>query len=182
MKKVIETAKRNVRQFCKVNKIALNEKILSVPVYSIEEFFEGRDQTGFNYCEAEARNDLGKSEAFYLQIDDLTGESVIIYDKERMEVLDFGEKVQIIVHEFLHYHEAKGNILLSELEAEAEAEVLSIVIAFYANNELEDGLELLLERADLKDILNSYDNKSLGKMMLRKINEITRTEVKKYFK
>lgn len=182
---VINTAKELISNFCQVNHLSLNEDILEVPVYEIKDFFIGRDQSGENYSEEEARNDLGNSEAFFLQVDDLTGKPAILYDKGRLESLAFKEQVQTLIHEFLHYNGSMENYfdysLEKALESEAEIEALSFLITFYSNCEIEEGLENLSEKVDPEVLSDSYEA-GFGELILRKIYVITEKEIRRYFK
>ena len=193
MKNVIETAKARIARFCEVNHIALNEELLNVPVYEIKEFFVGRDQSEGNFTEEEARYDLGDSEAYCL-LDDLTSKPVILYDTKHMEAYgDFEDKVQVIIHEFMHYKEViegaleddseqdpapcGGLLPTEEQELEAIAEALSYVITCYPEIDLNEGFDQLSLTIDIEALLTAYEDVDIGRKILRKIFTMTREDI-----
>ena len=189
MKNVIETARTRIARFCEVNHIALNEELINIPVYEIKDFFVGRDQSGEYYTEDEARKELGDSEARCLPFDDLTGKPAILYDAERMEAhKSFEYKVQIIIHEFMHYKDTiewslEDNpdpmldlfdvLNYDELDVESTAEALSHVIVRYPEMDLEEAFERLSASSELESLISSYDDVELGDKILHKIYTMT---------
>lgn len=191
MKNAIETAKARIRTFCRVNRIFLNEEILEVPVYGIKSFFEGREQSEDHITEADIVKAIGDSEAYYLEVDEMTGAPAIVYDERKMDELDFEDKVQIIIHEFLHYYEAVDtNLLLAYLktreereqddkENEAETEAISFLINLYYLYRVEMGLTFLATM-NLEKIKADYKD-GLGEIIARKIKkELTKEVVRSY--
>ena len=173
---VEKEAKRRIVEFCKKNGIKLDENILKVPVHEIDDFFEGRDQSGHNYSKAEAMEDLGSAKAFFLQVDDRTGCPAILYSKDRMEALDFEEQVQIMIHEYLHYSEvAKKHFYGSE----AAVEAISILVNEYYQCNIEDAMEMLSVSVNPEVLIEAY-GQDLGKKILKKIYKMSAAEVKKY--
>ena len=171
----ITSAKEMIKDFCKTNQVRLNEEILATPVKGLSEFFEGRDQSGFNLTREEILEDLDGSEAMVI-VDDLTEKSVILYDEEKMVSLAFDDQAQIFIHEYLHFYEAldiyesEGLLEYSDpVDDEAEDELISLLIFFYSEMKIEDGLQNLVAHINPQKLLNAYEDKEIARCMLEKL-------------
>lgn len=152
MKLAIEKAKRSIEKFCKKNGIELNSEILEVPVEEAREYISSRgyeDKWNMAHISLEEiYKDLNGDEAYVLPEEETSKKEIIIFDNRKIRNQDFIGKVQIMIHEFLHYadnHEIElGYANDDALEAEVEA--LSLAIALYPEENLEDGLDELSAR------------------------------------
>ena len=180
----INAAQKMIRTFCVINKIHLEENILEIPVKGLTEFFVGRDQSGFNLCLEEVLEDLDGSESMII-VDDLTEKPVILYDENKMNSLEFDDQAQIFVHEHLHYYEAldayNEGLFGSDNPAaeEAEDEIISLLIFFYSDRTIEEGLQELASRINPHRLLDAYEDKEVARCMLKQLNTIGRCEVLK---
>ena len=181
----ITAAKDMIKLFCEVNKIDLNKEILEMPVKGINEFFEGRDQSGNNLSLEEVIDDLDGSEAMVF-VDDITQKPVVIYDDKKLNALAFDDQTQIFIHEHLHFYEAidafnsEGLCEYGDPAAEeAEDELISILIFFYPDIEIEEGLADFVNRINPKVLMDSYEDRAVARCMLKQLNTIGRCEVLK---
>lgn len=148
-RKVIETAKRKIRTFCKRNGLELNTEMLKVPVEGVEEYLIKRgypfEDNDLHISKDEILRDLDGDSAYVMPFDEATKKPVIIYDAEKMQEEDFKGQVQIIIHEYLHYADVKKIKFgyANDTELEAEVEAISILVALHAGKDFYDGLDKL---------------------------------------
>lgn len=182
LEKKILVAEADIRlkEFAKVNKIALDERIINVPVYLFDEYWSIHRPVGnYDYTPDEMMEDLGDSEG--MLIPDQSGRKLayVILMPERMEKYDRNYKVTIITHEKLHYldflmrYERKYDGR-DESEIESEVEIMSLCIVRASEKPI-------LEALKLPELYNqsSYFNSGIFEEIKNTLSKIGRKEFEK---